>query len=191
MERLRNIGFPDNAVSVESISADVTQGPLTKSSAATYQLRVRCNDVALVATLLSELPNLKNADLRGIEWRYPRFEDARVQWLRESVQVANRKAAALAEGLNVTLAGIHRCSEKVTEEERESRAYLSDFVAVGSGHGKTDQSRRALVLPLRQTKKVKLRIVVEYRIGGDGPAENVADSGHGGPAGIRRPFDGL
>src|SRR6185437_2133667 len=86
-------------------------GLLTKSSSATYTLRVRCNKLDTLADVLGAITSQKTVELQNLEWGYPDDEALRTGWLVKCAQRANERAKQLSEALGVKLLGVHRFGE--------------------------------------------------------------------------------
>ena len=92
-------GVASEDVHVEGVSAQVQGGLLTKSSSATYDLRVRVPDPSKLSAVLGVLASTPSTSLHGVEWRYPAqppFADA---WTSELAGKARARAAKIAETL--------------------------------------------------------------------------------------------
>ena len=172
VERLRELGVEEKAVSVKSVSAEVSRGIFTKSSSATYVLSVRCTDLALLPDLLATLPKLKDVGLLGVKWAmtvWPRPGSS----VKKCLAMANEKAAIVAEGLHTTLLGVHRYREQFIDTEALPEETFGMAAEAGAVEGIVRPSaseRGAVGLTLSHTKKVKLCVIVEYRVGSDRPA---------------------
>lgn len=102
-ESLRNQGLEDDALSLTSVQVSVSSGLLGRSSAASYQLRVKCQDISKLPGLLDAVSEQKNCTLQNIEWAYEGNNGLRAQAEQTALRNARERAHKLAETLNVQL----------------------------------------------------------------------------------------
>jgi uncharacterized protein YggE len=159
-------GVPQADIRVENIQAEVSSGLLTKSSSATYTLRVRCDKLEGLADVLGAITSQKNATLNAIDWGYPEDDARRTGWLVACAEVANVRARAIAEALGVKLLGVHRFGEPVVEGFAQVPGALG-----GAGYPKSAGLLRArgmtsedLGLAIAHMKQIEVRVTVQYRV---------------------------
>lgn len=116
VESLRQVGVHDAQIQVVSVRAEVKSGLLTKSSSATYSLKIRCADLELLPAMLGAVTGAKNAQLDRIEWQYPNDAAHEGRLLAAAALVAKQKALALAAAFDVTLGKPVEVREVVSEE---------------------------------------------------------------------------
>jgi uncharacterized protein YggE len=154
-------GMEMSNIYLAGVSAEMTSGHLSKSSAASYSLRIRCRNLDFLADILGIVTAQKNATLHTIVWGYRDDSQARDHWMELALDHANRKAARIAGALGVKLLGVHNLTETYT-----------DFASLGQlvMQAETGRARRMtrddLGLEVSHSKKVELRVIVEYRVSG-------------------------
>ncbi|RKH46508.1 SIMPL domain-containing protein [Corallococcus sp. AB049A] len=124
---MEDLGVQASAFTLQSVQAETTEGLLTRSSSALYLVRIRLVDMARVGDVLAALSGLKQATLRELRWGYTHEAEARQDWLEALARESVKKARRVAAGLGVTVAGLHRFSERTWESQA--------FGARGGGYG--------------------------------------------------------
>jgi len=102
-ESLRQVGVTDAQIQVVSVRAEVKSGLLTKSSSATYELKVHCSDLEQLPAMLGAVTSAKNAELGSLEWLYAKDAAHQGRLLGEAAAIARHKALAIANALGVSL----------------------------------------------------------------------------------------
>ncbi|MFP2898499.1 SIMPL domain-containing protein [Corallococcus sp. 4LFB] len=166
---MEDLGVPATAFTLQSVQAETTEGLLTRSSSALYTVRIRLVDMARVGDVLAALSGLKQATLREMRWGYTHEAEARQDWLEALARESVKKARRVAAGLGVTLAGLHRFSERTWE----SRAFANPGGAYGGGNedvmpmapsGSYSVKRTAaLGFAVSHRKKVQVMATAEFR----------------------------
>ena len=186
---LKRLGLDEGAIQLRGVHAEPAGGLLGRSSPASYALQIRCGDLDALADLLGAVADHKDATLEAVAWGYGAEEALRAGWLDDCIRRANAKARAVAAGLGVTLLGVHSFSEIVTDQDAgqappppaaDEPAGVRGFAAARSR-----ATRDALGLAVAHTKRVELRVAVEYRISGF-----VAEAGLEAPGEARGKADG-
>ncbi|MBS2027800.1 MAG: SIMPL domain-containing protein [Deltaproteobacteria bacterium] len=167
VQALEGVGVSQKEIRVENIYAEVSSGLLTKSSSATYTLRVRCNKLDTLADVLGAITSQKTVELESLEWGYPDDDALKTAWLVKCAERANERAKQLAEALGVKLLGVHRFGEP--ELSSHAQMYRGAPGAVGGSYDGSAPMRRKmgaadLGLAIAHAKKVDVRAVVEYRV---------------------------
>ncbi len=108
---LGGIGVPEGSIRVEDVAVQVESGLLTKSSSATYTLKIRCAKLESLADVLGVITSQKNVQLGHIDWGYPESDDLRTRALVDCATRATERARRIADALGVKLLGVHRFGE--------------------------------------------------------------------------------
>lgn len=160
---LAECGIEPDAIGLESVLANVTSGILSKSSSATYRIRVRCDDLERLPDVLGAITSPKNATLEKVIWHYPQDIDQEARWLRRCIEDANRKAKVAADALGCRVVSVHRLSESRLGETAPKPHEIRQMSAV------TVRKRSgpiALGMDLTQQKRLGLAVTVTYRVEG-------------------------
>ncbi|WP_223643172.1 SIMPL domain-containing protein [Corallococcus sp. EGB] len=166
---MEDLGVQAAAFTLQSVQAETTEGLLTRSSSALYTVRIRLVDMARVGDVLAALSGQKQATLRELRWGYTHEPEARQDWLEALARESVKKARRVAAGLGVTLAGLHRFSERIWESQA--------FGARGGGYGGGGEDvvpmappgsysvkrTASLGFPVSHRKKVHVMATAEFR----------------------------
>ncbi len=106
IDALTVAGAAADDVTLEGVSIDTSKGIIGKSSAATYRLRARCTELALLPSFLDAVAAQKSCHLSSVDWRYDGAETILAECLRRCVKKALSKARIIAETLGVELDGV-------------------------------------------------------------------------------------
>ena len=155
-------GVPEKDIHLQGVSAEVSSGMLSRSSSATYVLKIHCANLDILADVLGIITSQKNTKLRYLEWGYPDDSDLREQWLDACIDRANRKAHRIAAALGVELIGVRTFMDHLTDPEDQRHQVT---VAAASVRRRAAMTSEDLGLEVSHTKTVELHVVVEYRIG--------------------------
>ena len=161
LESLSAAGTSEEDVTLVGVQARVEGRLLNKSSSASYQLCVRCTELARLDKTLAAVTSSKNTTLDRIEWQYPDEGDEGYLWLSESLARANRKAAVIAKGLGVGLGRVHRFEQRHSAVETEP---LQDTMPLEGAAVRPRQPSLALGIELTHTRRVSRNIVVQYHV---------------------------
>jgi len=165
---LSAVGITQAEIHVENIYAEVSSGLLTKSSSATYMLKVRCSKLENLADVLGAITGAKAVELGSVEWGYPEDEAQRSAWFAACARKANERAKAIAEALGVKILGVHRFSdpELATARTWGPPGGGADYETLGAPPPARRRSMGSadLGLAIAHTKKVEVRALVEYRV---------------------------
>ncbi|CAM4434932.1 SIMPL domain-containing protein [Corallococcus exiguus] len=166
---MEDLGVQASAFTLQSVQAETQEGLLTRSSSALYTVRIRLVDMGRVGDVLAALSGMKQATLRELKWGYTHEPEARQDWLEALARESVKKARRVAAGLGVTVAGLHRFSERTWE----SRAFGNHGGAYGGGNedvmpmapsGSYSVKRTAsLGFPVSHRKKVHVMATAEFQ----------------------------
>jgi uncharacterized protein YggE len=161
VETLKSVGVTEEDISLESVSAHVESGLLSKSSSARYGLKITCGNLETLPDVMGAVTGAKNATLDQLEWDYGDLVDKRTEWIQEVLKRCNAKAATVAGALNTKLVGIHNCNIQNIGYETpwsppaypmmESRMKMAT-VAVDMG------------MPMVQASERGVQAIVEYKV---------------------------
>jgi uncharacterized protein YggE len=172
VDALTPLGLGADAVMVQGVRAEVQSGLFTKSSDAQYTLRVRVPTLAALPEVIELVATRKNATLDFLTWKYDGLEATLASWLTELLAQANAKAALVAEGLGVKVLGVHSFSEERWDPDRPPPITVRHEVMDGAGPPMAGYPMRrsmggsgALAFEMAHSKKVRLVVRVDYRVG--------------------------
>ena len=167
VEDLIKVGMPQKDIFLEDVSAEVSNGLLSRSSSATYRLRIRCQKLELLADVLGAITSQKSTQLGGLDWRYGDEEVLKDQWLAQCARRAKERAKAIAEAFGVRLIGVRSFTEVQDHGHDRPGSYGggSDLAGMRSkARGGAPMSAEDLGLAIAHTRKVKTTVRVEYRV---------------------------
>src|SRR5215831_13012756 len=121
VEELERNGLSLEKIRLEGVRAEVSSGLLGSSSAASYRLRIRCDDLERLPAILGAVTGARNTRLEQLEWRYPETAERQARRLATAIAQANTLAAAAAEALGTRVVGVHRLIEQRLDEWRTLR----------------------------------------------------------------------
>jgi uncharacterized protein YggE len=160
---LLEVKIKEEDITLTSVHAESSSGILGKSTSATYQLRIKSNDLELLADVLGVVTAQKNAKLDHLGWRYPDDKKLKGEWLQSCLSEAKEKAGAIAAGLGVRLLGVHTFSEKWLDSEQAERPYLSEVR--GAVLAKAMRAQPIdLGFPLSHSKWLEIQLEAQFRV---------------------------
>lgn len=157
VEELARAGVDESHISLENVHAEMSSGLLSKSSSASYRLRVDVGELERLPEILGAATSTKNVKLERLVWCYPESAAKQAEWLAAAIAEANLKAAAAATALGTKLAGIHRFTEQT----------LETAAAAYAGYGVENRKRSSSVdlgFELGHKKRAGVAVTVEYRV---------------------------
>jgi uncharacterized protein YggE len=155
-------GLPEDAVSLEGASLDVSSGIFAKSSSVTYRVKVHLLDMDRLGDVLDAVAACRKASLSHLVWVYPR--SAPLTLVRECSARAAAKAEALASALGFELAGVHSVRDEEHAVAPPSHAPCGGFGAPAPARARAASSSLAQELgglDLLPKKSVTTRVQVE------------------------------
>lgn len=162
---LAAFGVPQEAIFLQSVSADIHSGALTKNSRAKYLLRVHCTDLSKMADLVGIIAAQKNTALTSIEWGYPDTSAEHDDWLLACIGRVNEKSTKIAAALGVRILGVAAFSESL--EDPEARHHRVPTLGAGSGMMRRERmSSEDLGLEISHTKTLFITVQVNYLVSG-------------------------
>ncbi len=118
---LKELGLSEDDVHLLNVSTEVESGILTKTSSATYHLRVNCQSIELLGRVLAAISSQKNSRLAAISWQYPDLARTTRDLIQTAVHAAKDAARAVADSLAVPLLGVHKLSYDISGLDTELR----------------------------------------------------------------------
>lgn len=116
VQALKGVGLDDSAIELLSVSAEVRSGLLGKSSAAAYDLKVRCADLECLPSALGAVTGAKNATLDRLVWSYPSGAELEGRLLAAAASLAKSKARAIATAVGVSLGELQEAREVIQQD---------------------------------------------------------------------------
>jgi uncharacterized protein YggE len=162
IEALKTVGLGPEAVLVESVRAEVESGAFTKSSAASYGLRIRLPNLTVLPAAIELVAKRKNASLTRLEWKYDAIDTLMDDWLADLLRAANAKAELVAHALGVTVVGVHAFREERWDPDRPPPTTARHEVALDIAS--VGRRRGALGFDMMHSKRVRLAVRADYRV---------------------------
>ena len=162
---LQENGVAESAVSLEGASLDVSSGLFTRSSSVTYRVRIHLADLDLVGAALDAVANAKSARLSHVGWDYTGPNGSHAALLGDCAARAAGKAKALAQALDMRLAGVRTAREVRLDHELTPPYGMAGMgmpmAAKGRG-GAISITEELAGLELAPKKKISVRVDVTY-----------------------------
>jgi uncharacterized protein YggE len=105
------VGVKEDELSLRGIQVQSSGGVLTRTSSASYTLRIRCSRLELLGEILGAISAQKNVTLDHLTWRYPDLTAIQKEWLDSCIAEAKERAGHIAGALSVKLLALHSFSE--------------------------------------------------------------------------------
>jgi uncharacterized protein YggE len=163
VDELTRFGLPADAIHLQSVYAEASNGVLLRSSSATYRLRIRCEKLEQFADLMGIVASQKNATFERVEWKYP-DETAQETALEKALGKAEVKAHKVAAALGVKLLGVYSLNENTFDQEAP-RPEMT-FAAQPQARGLGIVPQADLGMDIQHSKTVEVHVEIEYRVSG-------------------------
>ena len=160
VDGLKAVGLPEAQIELVAVQAEVRSGLLSKSSQASYELKVRCANLDELPALLGVITGAKNAQLERLEWQYPEDAVSEGRLLAEAAKNAQIKARAVAEALGVKLGRLINARDRSQPEQRHEVRFGAPMMAARARQESVDLGM-ALTHKRRVTREVWLTYTVE------------------------------
>ena len=164
VDELTRFGLPAEAIHLQSVYAETSNGML-RSSSAIYRLRLRCEKLEQFADLLGIIANQKSTTLERIDWKYP-DETAQEAGLEKALNKANAKACKIATALGVKLLGVYSLSENTYDQEAPVPQRMFAAPPQARSMGVASSQAADLGMDIQHSKVVEVRVEIEYRVSG-------------------------
>jgi len=161
VEALTSFGLSPEAVQLQGIHFETTSGVLLKSSSASYRLKIRCEKLEQLATLLDVVAEQKNAVLERIEWKYPE-EAARERGLEAALAQAKSKAAKVVASLGVSLLGVYDLIENNFDEEAPFPQFAAQAMSARAMSKAAPEP--SLGMEIQHSKTITVQVEIWYRV---------------------------
>lgn len=149
-------------ISLRDIVAESNKGMITDSSSARYTLRVVCRQLDRFADVLVEATRPKHTRLQQTVWKYPDDEELENSRLAAAMRRAKAKGVVVAEALGVSIEGVHLADFDVVDDDPGMpMAMAADDFTVR----RKVSASETLGMSVEQTKRVGVRVRVEFRVG--------------------------
>jgi uncharacterized protein YggE len=168
---LGEAGISQDDIHLQGVSAQASSGALLKTSQATYRLRIHCARLERLADALGAVTSQKNTSLSRVVWGYPDEETLKDEWLADCARRAHARAGRVAAGLGVRLTGVHTFTERTSSDAPSgaSRIDMETMAAPAFARRRAVEERvsgEELGLEVSHTKRIEIRVRVEYRVSG-------------------------
>jgi uncharacterized protein YggE len=135
----------------------------SRSSSATYSLRILCPDPTRLTSLLDAIADQKNCTLQRVAWDFASTNERRAEWLALCAQRARAKAAAIAAALGQELGGVDRIVEERTPEAELRIQTFGGVAAMAQRTRSVSEELGGLELSPTRTLTVKLQAFFRLR----------------------------
>jgi uncharacterized protein YggE len=161
VEALISFGLSPEAIQLRGVHAEASSGVILKSSSATYELKIRCDDLDQFADLLAIVTSQKNTTMEYIEWKYDE-ETVYEQALERAMAKAKIKAQKIASQLGVFLLGIYEFKESGIGmgPERMEAGSAQSLRARATGFAASPE----LNINVYHRKEFIVNVDIEYRV---------------------------
>jgi uncharacterized protein YggE len=160
VEALTSFGLSPEDIHLQGVRIETASGALLKSSSAIYHLKVHCEKLEQLASLLDIVASQKNATLERIEWKYPE-ESARERGLEAAITQAKAKANKVAASLGVRLLGIYDFIENAYDEERPVPMPMQ---AMMKTRAEMAYDTPSLDMDIQHSKTIHVNLEIWYRV---------------------------
>lgn len=157
LEALKQAQIKEEAVTLQGVTVSSSTGSVLKSSAASYRLKIRCDDLSRFAEILDVIAAQKNAALTRTEWKYSE-EEARERILLSVMEKVKAKAAKVTQSLGVKLLGVYDFLETIYDAEP-----ALPFQSMPAARAAPAQSV-ILGMDIQHTKTLHVNVDVWYRV---------------------------
>ncbi len=161
VEGLTSLGVSPEAIQLQGVHIETSSGALLKSSSATYRLKVKCENLDMLADLLDAISSQKNATLERIAWKYNE-DEAREHGLMTALEKAKSKAEKVAKSLGVKLLGVYDLIENNFDEEMPYPQFAAMQAAPKRSVGITPEP--SLGMDIQHSKIVNVNVEIWYRV---------------------------
>lgn len=167
VEAVVRVGVPRADVALLGVQAHVETGVFSKSTSASYAIRVRCDVPELFTDVFGAIVGLKNVELSRVTWRYDEEPVGRARRLHACAAEARRTAEAITSALGVRVVGVHRAEESVAPPRGPVPLGAETFAGIppasararGGGGGPPE-----LGLNVAPTRRVVVRMTIAFLV---------------------------
>ena len=167
VQSLAAVGLSEEALSLTAIRAKTHDGFLTKSSSATYDLRVDVPNLDLLADVVGIITSQPNTSITGMKWRFERMAEYQAELLRDAMKDARRRAEGIAAGLGVVVGQVRRVQE-ASETPNTDIFSAAGIIPQAKGGSRARVSAAELGMAVTHETAVKVRATVTFAIAADG-----------------------
>jgi uncharacterized protein YggE len=153
--------IPDDAVSLEGASLDVSSGLFTRSSSVTYRVRIHVKEIERIADALDAVAECKKATLDNIDWDYPHGGEGGPELLAEAAKRALIKAERLAAALGVSITKINAAREEAIADHPVYAQPAGGMAFRAPAKGRLSIASEIGGLDLAPSKQVGVRVHLE------------------------------
>jgi uncharacterized protein YggE len=132
--RLRELGVPEDAMSVRGVHSSTKSGLLSKETRTVYTVVVRIDDLGRMGEYLGAISVHKNAVSSWVEWLYDEHA-ASAEAAAAALKVAQSKARTMAAAVGSDVAGLKSASDTWSMPEANPTAFLASAQAPARAAG--------------------------------------------------------
>jgi uncharacterized protein YggE len=162
IEALKAAGLPEEKISLEFVRLQQTSGPVLKTSAASYTLRLDCDDLEKLSEILTVVTAAKNIVVDSLDWRYGDIAERKTKWIARALDQANTRAREAADVLGVKIEGVYDCQfDYINLQEHGHRIDVPHSAPMEMMYRKQSFN---IGMALQQSEEKGIRVKVVYRI---------------------------
>jgi len=165
---LREHGIPEDAISLEGASLDVSTGLFSRSSSVTYRVRIQVANLDLIAAVLETIADAKQATLTHITRDHS--GNTTESLLAECAARAADKAKRLAASLGVTLGAAHEVREEEhgthppPQQQYPQQVFAMAGMVMRKRSATSTMTEELGGLDLAPTQRVGVTVRIAYRV---------------------------
>ena len=129
--RVKALGLPDLALAVVDVQVKTSSGIFSKSSAATYVVKLKTATLDRLPELLDVIFGAKNIRLLQLRWLYEKAWGKHDEWVALAIESCNRRARLIAEKLGAVLDGPVLYRESSLRKGATEDVDFGDVLAAG------------------------------------------------------------
>lgn len=159
--RLKAYGIQEAQIRLQSVQAQTSGSTLSRSSSATYSLRIEDVKLDQIADVTGFITERKNATFDHLTWRYPPFEPMMDEMRLRCLEGLRRQAKQIVEGLQVKLLGVWELDEQRNEE---FNGHSQVFRGLAEGTRARRITQDDFGLEISHTQELTLTLKAKFRI---------------------------
>lgn len=158
---LLSIGVKEDEISLRDVRVESSNGVLTRTSAASYTLRVRCSNLELLGEIIGAISSQKTITVDHVAWRYPELKAMQMEWLESCIAEAKERAARISAALGVKLVALRSFTD-VWKDSEETLTSERGYAARSREIQELTREAVDLGFSLSHSKTVEQRVDLVY-----------------------------
>lgn len=169
---LKQAGVEEGDVSILGIHMSVTQGLLSKSSQARYDLKIKIAELDQLPPALITISSAKNATLDKVDWQFATERDVKRELLAKCVADAYAKATLVVTGLQQRIIGVEQFDESGQNHGPPPPMMARPAPAPsapGFAASRASEPEPAMDLVVAHSRRIVVNVAVQFRVEPTGP----------------------